>query len=240
MSWTRVTIPGSPCSAGSSPKNPLSAPLLTPINKEALVHILEWIRQAGPAGMAVFAGVYVLACLLFIPGSLLTLGAGVIYGVAKGTALVSVSATLGAAAAFLVARYFARGFVERKLAQNPKFKAMDEAVAKEGWKIVGLARLSPVFPFNLLNYAFGLTQIRFKDYVPASFIGMIPGTLLYVYLGSLAGDLASLFSGSGGDSPERVRVRWAVRIIGFIATALVTFFIARLAGKVLKEKVPDP
>jgi len=95
----------------------------------------------------------VAATVLFLPGSILTLGAGVVFGVVKGALIVSVSATLGATATFLVGRYVARDAIARKIDGNPRFKAIDQAVAREGWKIVGLTRLSPVFPFNLLNYA---------------------------------------------------------------------------------------
>jgi uncharacterized membrane protein YdjX (TVP38/TMEM64 family) len=136
--------------------------------------------------------IYILATILFIPGSLLTLGAGVLFGVLWGSIYVSIGATIGAAGAFLVGRYLARGWVEKRIEGNDKFKAIDQAVAREGWKIVGLTRLSPVFPFNLLNYAFGITQVSFKDYFFPTWIGITPGTVLYVYIGSLAGSLASL------------------------------------------------
>jgi len=137
-------------------------------------------------GAALFCFVYIAACVFFIPGALLTLGAGAIFGVIKGSILVSIASTLGAGLAFLVGRYFARDWVSKKIEGNEKFAAIDGAVANEGWKIVGLTRLSPVFPFNLLNYAFGLTSVAFKDYFLASWIGMMPGTVMYVYVGSPA------------------------------------------------------
>src|SRR5258706_622544 len=115
---------------------------------EVLKQSLDWISSLGPWAPLIFIGIYILACILFIPGSILTLGAGVIFGVAKGSLIVSVGATLGATAAFLVGRYFAREAIAKKIEGNPKFKAVDEAVAKEGWKIVGLMRLSPILPFN--------------------------------------------------------------------------------------------
>src|SRR5260370_34857830 len=153
---------------------------------ELLTRALDWIATLGVWGPVIFAVIYILACVLFLPGSILTLGAGALFGVVKGSILVSISATLGATPAFLVGRYLARDWVANKIEGNSKFSAIDQAVAREGWKIVGLVRLSPVFPFNLLNYAFGLTRIRLPDYVLATWIGMMPGTRIYVYIGSLA------------------------------------------------------
>ena len=157
-----------------------------------LKDVLDWIAEQGIVGAGVYVLLYIMATVLMMPGSILTLGAGVIYGVVWGSLLVSLSSTLGAAAAFLVGRYFARNWVSKKIEGNEKFKAIDASVAKEGWKIVGLTRLSPIFPFNLLNYAYGLTKVTLRDYFFASWIGMIPGTIMYVYIGSLAGDLTRL------------------------------------------------
>jgi uncharacterized membrane protein YdjX (TVP38/TMEM64 family) len=163
----------------------------------------------------------------------LTLGAGAIYGVVYGTALVSVSSTLGATAAFLVGRYLARGWIAQKIETNPKFKAVDDAVAQEGWKIVGLTRLSPVFPFNFLNYAYGLTQVSLRDYFFASWIGMLPGTIVFVYLGSLAGSLATL----GEGERERTPVEWALFGGGLVAAFAVTFYVTRIARRALSKRV---
>src|SRR6266852_7324092 len=172
-----------------------------PIFKNAL----DWIRGLGALAPIAFIAIYIAACVLFLPGSILTIVAGVIFGVVRGSIYVSIAATLGATAAFIVGRYFARDWIARKLEGNPKFKAIDEAVGREGWKIVILTRLSPVFPFNLLNYAYGLTQVRLRDYFFASWAGMIPGTIQYVYIGSLTGDLARV---AGGNS-ERPPLGWA-------------------------------
>ena len=124
-----------------------------------LTNALDWIRGLGPLAPIAFIAIYIVACVAFLPGSILTIGAGVIFGVVRGSIYVSIAATLGATAAFLVGRYLARDWVSAKLEGNPKFKAIDDAVGKEGWKIVLLTRLSPVFPFNLLNYAYGLTSV---------------------------------------------------------------------------------
>ncbi len=201
--------------------------------QELLKSSLEWLAGLGGWGPFIFIAIYIAACVLFIPGSILTLGAGVLFGVVKGSLIVSVAATLGATCAFLVGRYFAREWVAKKIEGNPKFKAIDEAVAREGWKIVGLVRLSPIFPFNLLNYAFGLTKVSLRDYFLASWIGMMPGTVMYVYIGSLAGDLARL--GAGGRS--RTGVEWGLYIVGLIATVAVTVYVTRLARRALEKKV---
>src|SRR5262245_47250322 len=152
-------------------------------SQDLMRRMLDWIGQLGPWGAIIFTATYVGASVFFIPGSVLTLSAGALFGVVRGSIYVSISATLGATCAFLVSRYLARAAIARKIEGNERFSAIDRAVASEGWKIVGLTRLSPVFPFTLLNYAFGLTKVPLRDYVFASWLGMIPGTVMYVYLG---------------------------------------------------------
>ncbi|MCI0534969.1 MAG: TVP38/TMEM64 family protein, partial [Verrucomicrobiales bacterium] len=194
---------------------------------------LAWMAGLGAWGPVLFVGLYVAACVLFIPGSLLTLGAGAVFGVVRGSVIVSVAAILGAASAFLVGRYLARAWVARKIEGNPKFKAIDEAVAKEGWKIVLLTRLSPAFPFNLLNYAFGLTRVSFSEYLFASWIGMLPATILYVYVGSLAGSIASLDRGGR----TRTTAEWVLYAVGLIATIVVTILVTRQARRALGKHI---
>ncbi|MBL8962336.1 MAG: TVP38/TMEM64 family protein [Gemmatimonadetes bacterium] len=189
-----------------------------------------WVNGLGALGPIVFMLGYLVATVAFIPGSLLTLAAGAIFGIARGTAFVFVAATAGATAAFLVSRYLARGMVEKRIAGNPKFASIDRAIASQGRRIVFLLRLSPVFPFNLLNYALGLTRVRLGDYVTAS-IGMLPGTLLYVYYGKLAGDVAAL---AGGAAPPKDAGYYAVLALGLVATIAVTTVVTRLARKALK------
>lgn len=201
--------------------------------QELLKEALARIAGLGMWGPVIFIAIYVLACVLFLPGAILTLGAGFIFGVIKGTIIVSVASTLGAASAFLVGRYLAREWVAKKIEGNEKFKAVDEAVAREGWKIVGLVRLSPVFPFNLLNYAFGLTKVSLRDYFFASWIGMFPGTVMYVYIGSLAGDLATIGAGRHSRTPSE----WAMYLVGLMATVAVTVYVTRIARKALEKKV---
>src|SRR5262245_23078372 len=146
---------------------------------------LQWIANSGPAGVLCYIVLYIVACVLMLPGSVLSIGAGSIFGLGPGILLTSLASTLGATAAFLVGRYLARGWVSRRLEAQPRFKAIDQAVAREGWKIVGLTRLSPAFPFCVLNYAYGLTSVSLRDYFFASWLGMLPITVFYVYLGSL-------------------------------------------------------
>ncbi len=194
---------------------------------------LNTIETLGPWAPAAFIAIYICATVFFLPGSVLTLGAGLLFGLGMGFIYVSIGSTLGATAAFLVGRYFARDWIAGKIEGNEKFRAIDEAVADEGWKIVGLTRLSPVFPFNMLNYAFGLTKVKLRDYFFASWIGMMPGTVLYVYLGSIAGDLASLSTGTGAKSPAQ----WTMTVVGLIATAAVTIYITRIARRALDQRI---
>ncbi|WP_235596003.1 TVP38/TMEM64 family protein [Mastigocoleus testarum] len=198
-----------------------------------LLNALEWINEQGTVGGIVFMLLYIVATVAFLPGSILTLGAGVVFGVFLGSLYVFIGATLGATAAFLVGRYLARGWVANKIAGNQKFAAIDRAVGREGLKIVLLTRLSPVFPFNLLNYAYGLTGVSLKDYFFGS-VGMLPGTIMYVYLGSLAGNLATLGAGQQTSNPA---VEWTIRIVGLIATVAVTVYVTKIARKALDEEV---
>ncbi len=199
-----------------------------------LQNALDWIDGLGTWGAIAFILIYIAATVLFIPGSLLTLGGGAIFGVLWGSVYVFVGAAVGATLAFLVGRYLARDWVARQIEGNAKFQAVDRAIAQEGFKIVLLTRLSPVFPFNLLNYGLGITQVSFKDYV-MGFLGMVPGTVMYVYIGSLAGNLAMI--GSESANPEAERIQWIIRIVGFIATAAVTVYVTRIAKKALDQSV---
>jgi uncharacterized membrane protein YdjX (TVP38/TMEM64 family) len=200
--------------------------------QQVLGDAMSRIAGLGPLGPVIFAGLYILACVLSFPGSILTLGAGVLFGAVKGFIAVSIGSTLGATCAFLIGRYLARDWVAGRIAGNERFKAVDEAVGREGWKIVLLTRLSPVFPFNLLNYAFGLTRVSLKHYFFASWLGMIPGTAMYVYIGSLAGDLAGL----GAAGRTRTTGEWILYGGGLLATLAVTVFVTRLARKALTSR----
>lgn len=199
--------------------------------QELLQTSLVWVRSLGVLGPIAYIALYNLATVLFVPGSLLSFKGGCLFGLIWGYVYVLLAATLGAIAAFLMGRYFSRDWVCRKIEGNLRFKAVDEAVTREGWKIVFLTRLSPLFPFNLLNYAFGVTQVSLKDYILGS-IGMVPGTVMYVYLGSLAGELATMPS-TPTDSPEAQIARWTMRVVGLVATIALTLYTARIARKAL-------
>ncbi len=190
-----------------------------------LQRVLSEVARLGLWGQLAFVLIYIAATVLLIPGSALGLGAGALFGVVRGSLLVSIASTVGATCAFLLGRYLARGWVSRKIEHNTAFAAIDRAVAGEGMKIVFLTRLSPVFPFTLLNYAFGLTRVRLRDYVLASWVGMIPGTVMYVYLGSLAR--------TGAADAPRTPTHWILYGVGLVATVAVTVIITRIARRAL-------
>lgn len=203
--------------------------------RDLLPRFAEWVSGLGVAGIVVFVLVYILATVLFVPGSLLTLAAGALFGVVRGTAIVFVAATAGASAAFLIARYAARDRIARRIAKDPRFAAIDRAIGKAGRKIVILLRLSPVFPFNLLNYALGLTSVRFVDFLIAC-IAMLPGTLLYVYYGRVIGDVAALAAGVRADRDTSYYVLF---FLGLLATIAATAVITRIARRELARNAPD-
>lgn len=190
----------------------------------------ESIELWGIWGVVGFILIYIIATIFLIPGSALTLGAGLIFGVVKGSILVSIASVTGATLSFLIGRYFLRGWVEKQIETQPKFTSIDRAVAKEGWKIVGLTRLSPLFPFVFLNYAFGVTKVSLRDYFFASWIGMLPGTIMYVYIGSIPKTALEVTSGNTDTW------RLILNIIGFIATVGVTIYITKIAKKALDEQ----
>ncbi len=196
---------------------------------------VEWVEGLGYWGPLVFAIGYAIATVAFIPGLILSIAAGAIFGIFKGALVVYVGATVGSCAAFLIARYLARESIERRLENSPKFKVIDRAVAKEGLKIVFLLRLSPIFPYNLLNYGLGLTSVSLRHYAIAS-LGMIPGTFLYAYSGKALGTVAAA---AGGASAPGGTGQTALLIVGLAATAVVTAFVTRLARRALKEEVDD-
>jgi uncharacterized membrane protein YdjX (TVP38/TMEM64 family) len=209
-----------------------SVKVSSPNLQEFLQNALQWINSLGAIGGIVFIGIYIIATLAFLPAALLTLGAGVIFGVTWGSVYVFIGATLGAIAAFLGGRYLAQGWVKEKISSYKKFAIIDKAVSKEGLKIVLLVRLSPLFPFNLLNYAFGITSVSFQDYLIGS-VGMIPGTIMYVYFGSLVGDIALIGS---KNQPGNIILHWVIQIMGLIATIAVTVYVTKIAKKALEDE----
>ena len=190
----------------------------------------------GAWGPVAFIAAYALACIAFVPASLLTLAAGALFGMMRGTIFVLVGATLGALGAFLIARYLARDWVAARISRDARFAAIDAAIAAQGRRVVFLLRLSPIVPFSVLNYALGLTKVRVMDFVIAS-AGMLPGTLLYVYTGRLARVVTGAAS---ADASPRGPAFYAVLGLGLAATATVTVLITRLAKRALADAVATP
>ena len=186
-----------------------------------------WIGGMGAWGVLIYGAAYASALVVLLPAAPFTIGAGLIYGL-WGFPLALGSATLGASLAFLVSRHLVRGRVARLIANRPGLRAVDRAVAEEGWRVVVLLRLSPLVPFNLQNYACGASSIGFWPYVAATGAGIAPGCLLYVYLG-VAGR-----AGSGGGA-----LRWALVALGLLATVAVTLLVGRRARAVLARKGLD-
>jgi len=206
--------------------------------KNLLVPFLGHIERLDPLLTAVtFSGFYIAATVLFVPGLFITMAAGVLFGPFKGFVIVSLASVTGASLAFLIGRHLVREWITRKMADSPHFHAINEAIGREGAMIVFLLRLSPLFPYNLLNYGLGLTRVRFGSYFIASWIGMLPGTFMYVYLGSLAGSIASLVSGTDG---VRTTSHWAFYGLGLIATIVLTVLVTRIARKALLSQLTDP
>jgi uncharacterized membrane protein YdjX (TVP38/TMEM64 family) len=174
--------------------------------------------------------VYVACALLFVPGSLLTIGAGLVFGVLWGTVVVSAASTATAALAFLIARHLARERVAAMARRHPRFEAIDRAIAEKGWQVVALLRLSPVVPFSVSNYLYGLTPVRFAPYVVTSWAAMLPGTLLYVWLGAAGGAAATAGRGDARDPRE-----WALLAAGLAATVAVTVVLTRAARRQLAK-----
>jgi len=192
--------------------------------------VRERIESFGVWGPVALVALYVVATVLLVPGTFLTLVAGATYGLWVGTAIVSIGSTTGAAMAFLIARYFARDHVARLAHRRTRFGAIDRAIGEGGWKVVALLRLSPVVPFNLQNYLYGVTPIRFGSCILASWIAMLPGTFLYVYIGHVTGTVIR---------PDRQRSpwEWALLAAGLVATLLVTVYVTRLANRHLQAEV---
>jgi uncharacterized membrane protein YdjX (TVP38/TMEM64 family) len=212
----------------------VTALALLPI-KGWLIETLEWIGELGYWGPVAVVILYLVSCVLLLPGSILTIGTGFLFQLVGGTITVSIGSTLGACLAFIVGRTLARRWVENKIADNVKFAAIDQAVGRQGLRIVLLTRLSPVFPFNLLNYAFGVTKIPFWKYVLGSWVGMIPGTIMYVYIGAGLRSLSDMAVGGVETGPTGRVLFWA----GMAATVVVTVVVTRLARKALRDNMPS-
>jgi uncharacterized membrane protein YdjX (TVP38/TMEM64 family) len=198
---------------------------------EYLDDFIRWVQGVGFWGGVVFGLAYVLAAVLFIPGSVITLAAGFTFGVIWGTVVVSISSTLGAALSFLIGRFLAQDWVESKVEGYPRFHALYRAIDKEGFKTVMLSRLVPIFPFGMLNYGFSVTKVPFWKYVLASWIGMLPATVMYVYFGSAAQSLTRVLAGE----VERSPMQNALFVVGGVAAVAVTVFLTRRARRELDK-----
>lgn len=198
-----------------------------------IVSLADRVRGMGATGVALFIAVYVIAEVALLPGSLFTLAAGFAYGPVGGLLVASPASVLAATVAFLLGRTVLRDWIKKKIAQSPKARALDTAIARNSFKLILLLRLSPVIPFNILNYALGLSDAQVGRYVVASFIGMLPGTWMYVYLGSLATTAAGLTDASRGDEPQRL----ALTLAGLAATVIVVVLVTRAAQRALDEEL---
>ena len=203
--------------------------------QQQLVSLIEWIDGLGAIAPIVFIIAYIIITVAFLPASIVTLGAGFVFGVVKGSILVFIGAMLGATAAFLIGRFVARDWIAKKVEGKKFFSALDNAIAREGLKLIFLIRLSPAFPFNLLNYALGLTKVSLPNYVLGT-TGIIPGTIMYVYLGSLVSDLAMLGTDEATSNPV---VDLIIKILIFATVVAISLYIAKIARAALKEAVPE-
>jgi len=191
---------------------------------------IEAVRSLGPWAWAGYIGLYIVATVAWVPGSILTLASGVLFGLWMGTLLTLVGATAGATAAFLVARYVARTTVERKLGDRPRLRAIDRALSRRGARLVFLIRLSPAIPFNALNYALGVTGVPLRSYIWTSFLGMVPGTFLYVYAGYAAGQISGAV-----DAEPRGWGYWTLLGVGLLATIAATILVTRVARRAVDQ-----
>ena len=197
------------------------------------VEFEQFVKNLGPLGPIAMAFAYVITTILFIPGSALTIGSGTLFGLKTGFLVVLVGANFGALCAFLLARTLLREKVVRWAQSNPKFRSLDRAVGNQGFKMVFLSRLSPVFPFNLLNYFLGLTAISTTAYVLANLFGMLPGIFLYVYIGAAARDALAGMDSSTGIYQQ------TLKYVGLLATLAVVIVVTRVARKALHEAEQD-
>jgi uncharacterized membrane protein YdjX (TVP38/TMEM64 family) len=209
-----------------------TAGLVLPV-REYLSAALGWMASHRESSWVAFIALYVLATVCMVPGLILTVAAGAIFGLLRGVVLVSAASLLGASAAFFIGRTVARGWTQRRIAAWPRFRVLDGALAARGFWIVLLTRLSPLFPFNLLNYAYGVTAVRPRDYIAASWLGMLPGTVVYVYAGSAAVNLAQALAGGA----RLGRSGALLLVLGLAATVAVAVLVTRLARAQLEREL---
>lgn len=200
-----------------------------------LAESMEWIRDHGLVGCLWFIVLYVVSGALFLPGSILTLGAGAVYGWGPGTLLVSIASTIGAALNFFTSRYLARQWIERRLESRPRFRSLAHAVGAKGWPLILISRFSPVFPHSIVSYAAGMTRIHGWVFLVASFVGFLPLSAAYSYAGAVLGRVALLKSGNFTDDPFSVGVAVASVVVTLLVTALSAQFVAKAFANASKE-----
>ncbi|MBD3421713.1 MAG: hypothetical protein GF398_16485 [Chitinivibrionales bacterium] len=198
-----------------------------------LITILEWTDTLGVLSLLAFVLIYALATLLFMPGSVLTLAAGALFGLVNGLIAASAGAGLGAFLAYLVSRFFLREAIARWLESKAILRPLVALINKADWKLLLLTRLSPLFPFNALNYAYGLSRIRPLAYLVVSWIGMLPGAFLYVYAGTMAGTLAK--SLVAPEHMDNLTLKWIIFAAGLISTAVIVIWMGKSASSLLRK-----
>lgn len=196
-----------------------------------LHHALDRIAAMGPAGPFCYILLYAVCCVCFCPISPMAFGAGALWGVWPGIVFAWIGAAIGSCLSFLIGRHWLQAFVERKLARYPLFTAIDAAVSAQGARVVFLTRLTPIFPFNALNYGYGITRVKFREFMVATCLGMIPGTLMLVYLGAAAGAAMK----TGTQARTRTPAEWAFFAVGLGATVAVVTLVGRAAKRALDE-----
>lgn len=198
--------------------------------------LFEWMQGQGALGLLVLIVLYAGVCLLFLPGSVLSLAAGFMFGMLWGTIAASLGATLGAIAAFLIARMMVRGWIEHRLMSHPKFRAIDRAIGEQGFKIVFLIRLSSLLPYDLSSYLFGLTNVPLGRYVLGTWLGRLPEILAWAYVGSITKNMTDLAAGN-------VEMGWEKELLlglGLAAMVTVAVVIGHIARKAIREAVDTP
>jgi len=196
-------------------------------------HTFNMLEGLGIFGSLVFVPLYILGTLIFVPNPIMALAAGALFGIPAGFLIVSTSSTLSAAGVFLAGRSLSRKWILKKIALNEKTRKLDDAVTHEGWKMVALLRQTAILPFSIMNYALGLSKITFKKYILASWIGMMPGQILYVYLGSIAGEM--VFE---GHQRQKTITEWVFFALGLIVTIGMGIYAAKRVKKILGDPQP--
>ncbi|QHQ40809.1 TVP38/TMEM64 family protein [Microbulbifer hydrolyticus] len=202
---------------------------------DRLIELMQWLDTLGWQAGVWFMLVIAVSIILLFPGVIFTMGAGFVFGVIKGTIYVVLGTVLGAAIAFLISRYLLGERASNWLLAKVKPANLGEVLRDEGWRMVMLTRMVPLFPFKLSNYFFGLTPLRFRDFCIGNFLGVIPITVNNVYVGSIAADLASI----GTDRATRTPTEWALYGLGFCLAIIAIIGLTRMARRALKQKIDE-